>query len=846
MRGQAELSPGDLQEPRHRTVCGSFVDPRSGPLLVLDAQPESPFSDSDPRPQPATEAQAVKCSRAESPPNHPLSALFSRRKRRSRPGRGSGAVDDSDSDSYAYKGPSAMARPPPLRTESQSRRARRQPSPSSRSGRCMTCGTLVQWPEQALVFKCSTCLGINDIRPLREQALRGLGKPASPGIGSQHPEHATENASSAAGTYNHTPGVHALAPDWTALTPSISLQHTKWLARDCLSCWLRSKVAKDEVSRGSLPFRGNSWQHQNQSFIARSHDPLQSPERPQHLGNDVSGRLRGSGGSQLLPVTDTADGARVFERLERYITDNLTFLSLNASFIKARSSVASRPTPTATRTRSNRQRSDSSTTDQPLAEVDAKLLLLGNVEENGSWWAAAGEQERPATPSASLRTEGRREPSIVSLGSPRIDWLELADWYSVVCNAAKPWRDVWQETIQAGTLGDFSEEDVARLEDKVLQAQGHVRDVLLDGVERLLRRPGGKIVEPGDLRFLLIIMANPLLRPGHATPAAGTSSKTQHSAQRDGEAIADGRRPTTDLARRPGSSSIKRILGLLCQSPEDCRRHLLSWFSHYSARQLCDTKDFIFTFLVYRLRRQLDKTPVQLPRPSDGLIPSLETSQRPALLHAALGRPIAAQRPRLPPQHQQKLVYAEDWQVRAAVVMLALVVAANDRSHHAGNTALPSPSRGRALQLSDFYITLLDQYDLVSDFERWESRSGKCFAFVQYPFLLSISAKTEILEHDARRQMHSKARDAFFDSIMTRRAVEQFLTLTVRRDCLVEDSLRAVSEVIGSGSEDVKKALRIVFKGEEGLDAGGLRKEWFLLLVREAFHPDHGECTRQI
>jgi E3 ubiquitin-protein ligase HECTD2 len=88
--------------------------------------------------------------------------------------------------------------------------------------------------------------------------------------------------------------------------------------------------------------------------------------------------------------------------------------------------------------------------------------------------------------------------------------------------------------------------------------------------------------------------------------------------------------------------------------------------------------------------------------------------------------------------------------------------------------------------------------------------------------------------------MDKKARDAFFNSIMSRRNFDQYLHLNVRRDCLVEDSLRAVSEVIGSGGEDIKKGIRIAFRGEEGVDAGGLRKEWFLLLVREVFNPDHG------
>lgn len=97
------------------------------------------------------------------------------------------------------------------------------------------------------------------------------------------------------------------------------------------------------------------------------------------------------------------------------------------------------------------------------------------------------------------------------------------------------------------------------------------------------------------------------------------------------------------------------------------------------------------------------------------------------------------------------------------------------------------------------------------------------------------------MEYDARRQMEVKAREAFFDSIMTRKSVNQYLWLKVRRDCLVEDSLKRVSEVVGSGSEEIKKGLRIAFTGEEGIDAGGLRKEWFLLLVRDVFNPDHGK-----
>lgn len=40
--------------------------------------------------------------------------------------------------------------------------------------------------------------------------------------------------------------------------------------------------------------------------------------------------------------------------------------------------------------------------------------------------------------------------------------------------------------------------------------------------------------------------------------------------------------------------------------------------------------------------------------------------------------------------------------------------------------------------------------------------------------------------------------------------------------------------------QDLKKKLRIEFVGEPGIDAGGLTKEWFLLLVRELFSLNFG------
>lgn len=41
--------------------------------------------------------------------------------------------------------------------------------------------------------------------------------------------------------------------------------------------------------------------------------------------------------------------------------------------------------------------------------------------------------------------------------------------------------------------------------------------------------------------------------------------------------------------------------------------------------------------------------------------------------------------------------------------------------------------------------------------------------------------------------------------------------------------------------DDLKKQLRVQFRGEEGLDEGGVQKEFFQLLIEELFNQDFGE-----
>jgi hypothetical protein len=64
-----------------------------------------------------------------------------------------------------------------------------------------------------------------------------------------------------------------------------------------------------------------------------------------------------------------------------------------------------------------------------------------------------------------------------------------------------------------------------------------------------------------------------------------------------------------------------------------------------------------------------------------------------------------------------------------------------------------------------------------------------------------------------------------------------YLILEVRRSNLVHDTMRGLAN---KSSADYKKPLKVHFVGEKGIDAGGLRKEFFQLIIAELFDARYG------
>ncbi|KAH9138580.1 hypothetical protein AeRB84_017091 [Aphanomyces euteiches] len=71
--------------------------------------------------------------------------------------------------------------------------------------------------------------------------------------------------------------------------------------------------------------------------------------------------------------------------------------------------------------------------------------------------------------------------------------------------------------------------------------------------------------------------------------------------------------------------------------------------------------------------------------------------------------------------------------------------------------------------------------------------------------------------------------------------VDALFAIRVRREFIFEDSVKLLMHSVDAGR--TREYLHIAFEGEEGLDAGGILREWYLLVCNEVFGPTLGLFT---
>uniref|UniRef100_A0A3Q3RWA1 E3 ubiquitin-protein ligase n=1 Tax=Mastacembelus armatus TaxID=205130 RepID=A0A3Q3RWA1_9TELE len=79
-----------------------------------------------------------------------------------------------------------------------------------------------------------------------------------------------------------------------------------------------------------------------------------------------------------------------------------------------------------------------------------------------------------------------------------------------------------------------------------------------------------------------------------------------------------------------------------------------------------------------------------------------------------------------------------------------------------------------------------------------------------------------------------KAKVQYFRFWCQQLSMPQHIKITVSRKTLFEDSFQ---QIMSFNSQDLRRRLWIIFPGEEGLDYGGVAREWFFLLSHEVLNP---------
>lgn len=177
------------------------------------------------------------------------------------------------------------------------------------------------------------------------------------------------------------------------------------------------------------------------------------------------------------------------------------------------------------------------------------------------------------------------------------------------------------------------------------------------------------------------------------------------------------------------------------------------------------------------------------------------------------------------------------------------------------------------LPFEDFINESLNEVvEMDKDFTFFKVNAETKFSFQTCPFILSVITKNQGLYYDNRIRMYSERRLTALYSMVQGQQPNPYLKLKVRRDHIIDDALVRVSHgVIGDmccqcmgcqielaqsccvchvlqlemismeNPSDLKKQLFVEFEGEQGVDEGGVSKEFFQLVLEEIFNPDIGE-----
>jgi ubiquitin-protein ligase E3 A len=159
--------------------------------------------------------------------------------------------------------------------------------------------------------------------------------------------------------------------------------------------------------------------------------------------------------------------------------------------------------------------------------------------------------------------------------------------------------------------------------------------------------------------------------------------------------------------------------------------------------------------------------------------------------------------------------------VTSAVQVMGYLHEINQSKHFVKYTAFFSDTIDNSVSPKDDYINY---------------KRGDGFAFCNYPFVLQTETKSQILQIESAVQQYVQRAESM-NMMQFGVPVTPYLVLNIFRQNLIYSSLKSLEQY---SARELKKELKVKFVGEEGVDEGGVQKEWFQLLVKKIFDPQFG------
>lgn len=100
--------------------------------------------------------------------SHPFPSLFQSKKKQQGEHNTAGFDLTDEENSATGSSPSVSKTDNGKRT--------RVPDKDLTTGRCMTCDSMVRWPKELYVFRCTVCLTINDLKPIGQPTTNASGR----------------------------------------------------------------------------------------------------------------------------------------------------------------------------------------------------------------------------------------------------------------------------------------------------------------------------------------------------------------------------------------------------------------------------------------------------------------------------------------------------------------------------------------------------------------------------------------------------------------------------------------------------------------------------------------------